>query len=525
MKLRDYQDLHITALAQALRVHRKVAAQLATGGGKTVEFCSIANRYISKSAKSVLILVHRQELLDQTRRTAYNLYGMASVAIVAGMKHIPDAPLYVGMVESVMRRIPKIKNVGMVIIDEAHIASFNKIHEHFPTQYIIGFTATPLSASKKRPMNLYYEEIVCGVDIPQLISEGHLCQNITWAPKDTVDRLTLQMASNGLDFDDTMMAQAFSKPRYIHNTVTAYEKWAKGTKTMVFNVNVDHSKAVCEAFVEAGYNARHLDATSSDRKEILEWFKQTPDAVLCNVAIATTGFDEPTVESVIVNKATQSMPLWLQICGRGGRPIDEVFIANKQKEYQYELSPKRAFTIIDMGGNAVTHGDWCQSRDWKDIFHNPPKVGKATAAPVKSCPSCDAIVAAGARKCHICGYEWPAKDISVEVDLHEFIVVTKGIDVQQVIETNKDKKIYYAFFLIGKKLSEEAKNTIPGMTDEYFEFITGKYFELGKQWTKAHKKRFNEWHRQRAVEILLENIQKHFPTWRPSETILASLAA
>jgi superfamily II DNA or RNA helicase len=64
---------------------------------------------------------------------------------------------------------------------------------------------------------------------------------------------------------------------------------------------------VYETFREAGYPIRHLDNTSSteERKDILQWFKKTPD-ILTSVGILTTGFDEPTVDTIILNRATKS---------------------------------------------------------------------------------------------------------------------------------------------------------------------------------------------------------------------------
>lgn len=498
MQLRQYQEKLISGLSNSLARTRKVCGQLATGGGKTVVFAGIAHRYISKSKKRVLILVHRKELLQQTRRTAHNAFKLNCQPIKAGMRYIPDADIYVGMVESVARRIDKLpKDIGLVIIDEAHIASFNKMHEYFPDQLIIGFTATPLSSSKKFPMKNFYDDIVCGVDIPELIKDGHLCQNITWAPKDTVDRMELAI-KNG-EFDDSLMGQAFSKSKYIRNTVSAYERWGAGNKTIIFNVNVSHSEEVCKAFVESGYNCKHVDGSTpqAERDEILQWFSNTPDAILCNVGIATTGFDEPTIETVIINKATMSMPLWLQMCGRGSRPTPA----------------KSAFTIIDMGGNAIAHGDWCYPRDWRSIFEEPPKPGKETAAPCKSCPECAAIIPAGSKVCAYCGYEYPSGAISVEIDLHEFVMVTRGINVQAVIEENKHKKEYYSFFKIGRDLALQAQATIPQMNDEYAQYILTKYFDLGREWTAKHGRKFNKWHQTKATEILFSELKQLFKKW------------
>lgn len=497
MQLRTYQEKMVNELAVMLAGGtKKIVGQLSTGAGKTVVFSAISHRYTTKSTKSVLILVHRKELLQQTRRTLYNAFGITAQAIEAGMKTVPVAKVYVGMVESVARRIPK--NIGLVIIDEAHIAAFNKLHDHFPEHFIIGFTATPQSASKKHPMKDFYEDIVCGVDIPELIAAGNLCQNITFAPKETVDRGSL--AIKGGEFDESRMAKEFAAPKFINNTVKAYQRWVEGTKCVIFNCNIDHAIQVNNAFIAAGYNARHLDSsmTTTERTNILQWFKTTPGAILNNVAILTAGWDEPTIESVIFNKATLSMPLWLQCCGRGARPTDQ----------------KSAFTIIDMGGNAITHGDWCDSRDWKDLFKNPNKGKKSDGvAPVKNCPECDAIVPASTRNCKHCGCLFPEKPPAIEQELSDFIMVTKGINVSQIIEANKEKKEYYPFYLIGKDLATQAKRHSPRMTDEIAEYILNKYHALAKEWCNTKGKKYNQWHQARAKEHLYNELAERFKKW------------
>lgn len=290
MVLRDYQEKLTHNLAVKLsQGKRKIIAQLATGGGKTICFSAIAKRFTDKSKKSVLILVHRKELLQQTRRTLYKAYQLDCQIIIAGMKHLPPSPVYVGMVESVNRRIDRLQNVGLVIIDECHIANFNKIHEHFKDAFFIGFTATPLAASKEKPLNQFYDDIVCGIDIPELINMGSLCPNQTFAARDSVDRSALKM--KGGDFDSSLMGIEFSKQQHVNNTVKIYKEKADGTKAIVFNSTVEHSLKVADAFIAAGYNCIHFDGMteSKERAQVLEWFEKTPGAILCNVGIATTG--------------------------------------------------------------------------------------------------------------------------------------------------------------------------------------------------------------------------------------------
>lgn len=506
MQLRDYQEKFVSNIAQSLTHHRKVCAQLATGGGKTICFAAIAQRYVAKqraagTGKSVLILVHRKELLAQTRKTLYKAYDIVAEPIEAGMKAIPPAEVYVGMCESAHRRVAKLKNIGLVIIDEAHIAAFNKLHDVFPEQFILGFTATPLSASLKSPISNYYDHIVSGIDIPALIAAGNLCQCITYAPKDVVDRAAL--VTKGSDFEESDMAKEFSQTKHVLNTVKAYEHHAQNTKTIVFNVQVEHSKMVCEAFRQSGYDARHIDGTTDAgmRSATLRWFAETPEAILCNVGIATTGFDEPTIETVIVNRATKSLPLYLQMCGRGARPTPT----------------KASFTIIDMGGNASSLGEWHNPRDWSDMFRNPQKKSdKEGVAPVKTCPECEALVPTSSRVCQFCETEFPkstAEEAQEEL-FSELVCLTKGIDVAALIERNAEKKQYAAFFQLSDAIVKEATRMTQKMSDALAGLLLEQYHAKGKEWCKRVGKRYNQWHREIAQETLWAKLKEQFG-WEP----------
>ncbi|MCY1234941.1 hypothetical protein D9M72_475400 [compost metagenome] len=137
----------------------------------------------------------------------------------------------------------------------------------------------------------------------------------------------------------------------------AYTEKSLGKKTLIFNNGINTSLYVFETFKEAGYPIKHLDNTTSneERKDILTWFKHTPDAILTSVGILTTGFDEPTVESIILNRATKSLTLYFQMIGRGSR----------------KLPHKDNFTVIDLGNNAARFGLWSEPIDWQHIFKSP----------------------------------------------------------------------------------------------------------------------------------------------------------
>lgn len=520
-EIRDYQEKHTNEIIRLLGKHRIVCAQLPTGGGKTVEFTKLAYRFWHKTDTSVIILVHREELMRQTKATIEKMYGVKVSVITAGTRWVDFCPIYVGMVESVYRRLEHLpEDIGLVIIDEAHNAAFNKTLRSFTSQYVIGFTATPKSSSKKEPMNKYYGDIAVGPQIAELIKLGNLCQNITRSPKDVVDRAKLVMASTG-DFDIGSMASEYLKTRYVMSTVSSYNKFGKNKKAIVYNVNIAHSIQVAECFNFCGFPAKHVDGETPDiqRAEIFKWFKETPGAILCNVGVATMGFDEPTIEIVIINRSTASMPLWLQMCGRGSRPIDDTWIDLYSKEYPYPVEPKTTFTIIDMGGNAINHGDWSDERDWKYIFHNPELPGNGVA-PVKECPQCNGIVHAATIYCKLinedgeeCGYIFERKKYEELKVIGDFIVVTKDIDIEGLIERNKLKKNYFPFFEIGRKIIDNMYATGKEITTEQVNLIFKGYLGLIEKWfVKEFPEKYYDkyWHEEFARQYFFKTLKKRF---------------
>jgi superfamily II DNA or RNA helicase len=504
-----YQSQLINDAIRATLHHYTILIQAATGAGKTVMFSYIAYRFIQKSTSDVIIYVDSEDLVKQTRNTIFNIFGISAQPILAGMRKVPKSRIYIAMINSVGKRMPS--NIGLGIVDECHIATLHKAHTFTDGVKIIGFTATPISANKKLPLKDIYQTIIVGPQINELIRDGKLCQNITLAPKDVVDRNFL--AVKGGDFDTTKMGSEFSKAKHVKNTLKYYEKLIKGKKTLIFNCNVAHSIEVCKNFVSSGYNCKHVDAENVSKFEysqILLWLKNTPDAILCSVGKMTKGFDEPTVEAIIVNRSIMSLSLWLQITGRGGR-----ISTNKD-----------VFYILDMGGNAVNLGDWSDDRDWKDIFYNPQSPRKnAGVAPCKSCPQCDAIITAQARVCKWCEFVFPIKKEAKESEIsEEYKVMTKGIDIDKFISVAEKlgHKPFASFYKIGEKIVQNSPNAQREILIQTFE-------KEAKKWCELTEIKFNSFHKKLIIEFIdgeivklqtrkkiiepLKPITNLYPTW------------
>jgi superfamily II DNA or RNA helicase len=265
---------------------------------------------------------------------------------------------FVAMVETLNNRLQEekieINNIGLVIIDEAHYNSFRKLFKFFENSVILGVTATPLSSNIKLPMKDNYKKLIVGESIESLIQKKFLAKANMY--NYDVSLQTLKLGISG-DYTVKSSDELYGNHSMLNKLVSAYNEIGKGTKTLIFNNGINTSRYVCETFKKAGYNIRHLDNknNATERKEILKWFKETPDAILTSVSILTTGFDEPSVETIILNRATRSLTLYFQMIGRGSR----------------YLPHKEEFNVIDMGNNVARFGLWNAGIDWQEIFHFP----------------------------------------------------------------------------------------------------------------------------------------------------------
>lgn len=536
MQLRQgYQVAHVEKIIEEVSAKRKVCAQLPTGGGKTVEFAFISQRfirgYIKDNSAAVLILVHRVELLKQAQRTIKSVLGIDATLITSATSKFKVSRIYIGMVDSTLSRLHMMHNIGLVIIDECHIANFNKVHNVFLEELIIGFSATPISSSKKEPLNKYYSAIVTGPQISELIKLGYLAQNITRCPRDVVDATKFSIDKMKGDYREGEMANEYKLPKFVMAVVQNYWKFCNKEKTLVFNVNIEHSKEVTQCLVHCGINARHLDSMCSEaeREEIFNWFKITPDAVMCSVMIPTVGFDEPTVQNIILNYATLSITKFIQCCGRGGRIIDEDFIFKFQKDYPYPLDIKKHFNIIDLGANYVRFGDWNDDRDWEYIFEHPDMPGDGIA-PTKVCPSCEGLLHAATMVCtlenekgDICGHEFVRRKTPEEQDLEEMILVTKGVNLADFINKGRQKYQYYTFLEMAVPVVKDMFSKYPDPSDKAKELYFNIYYNLCIEWWKhtyAGKDgnmlsiADSVWHKKRARN----NFNQLFIKFRPLES-------
>lgn len=432
IQLFPHQEKSVNDIIDKFKTYQRLLFQLSTGGGKTYCFSFLTKHWIENNpTQKVLILCHRTELVEQTFKSL-NQIGVTCEIITAGKKYLTHScNAYICMVQTLSNRLEKnpdfLRSVGLVIADECHVQIFNKIFPYFPTSKILGCTATPVLLKRvtfykcqhckaqydelttccgdevmewSRPVTMSetYEEIVVGASIKELIEMGNLVQEITFV-KDYANTSSLKIDNKTGDYSTDSLNNSYNEESALFNVVLNYEEICKGKKTMVFNSTTKSNLLVYNRFKEAGYNVRIFDTVngkdSGGRKGLVKWFKETPDAILCNVGVFTTGFDVTDVEAIMLNTSTQSLSLFLQMVGRGGRSTKVIY--------------KDHFIVIDGGNNIERHNEWSDaSRDWRRIFFEGlskerEKSKKVALDDVQACEGCGYLMPKAVDICPECG--------------------------------------------------------------------------------------------------------------------------
>ncbi len=151
-KLRPEQQKALISLLP----HRYGILAATTAFGKTV----IAAKMIAERKRNTLVLVHRQQLLDQWKERLSSLFDIPSDSIGmlgAGRKKL-TGHIDVAMLQSLSKKgvvNEEITQYGQIIVDECHhlsAFSFEQVLKKARAHYVLGLTATPTRKDGHHPI-------------------------------------------------------------------------------------------------------------------------------------------------------------------------------------------------------------------------------------------------------------------------------------------------------------------------------------------------------------------------------------
>jgi superfamily II DNA or RNA helicase len=395
--LRDYQADAIQAIRASYRSGCRAPLLVSpTGSGKTVMFAYIAQQTAAKGNRA-MILVHRQELVDQSSATL-RAFGVPHGIIAAGRSPDPTHQIQLGMIQTVARR--SYQAPDLIVIDEAHhgtAGAWRKVIEANPQAKILGVTATPERLDGKG-LGEVFDDLVHGPEVAWLIDNGFLSNPRYYAPPQVADMSSLHTRAG--DFAKEELNAAMDTPSITGDAVDHYRRICPGVPAVAFCVSIRHAEHVAEQFRAAGFQAATIDGTL-ERNERRERVKMLGDGrlhVLTSCEIINEGFDLPVVGAAILLRPTQSLGLHLQQIGRVLRPAPG----------------KAEAVILDHVGTLARHGFAEDTREWSLGGRKKRKgSGVVQTVDVRQCSSCYACHHP-APTCPECGFVYPVKERKIE---------------------------------------------------------------------------------------------------------------
>lgn len=401
----DQQET-IDKLRASMRANKSILLQSPTGSGKTAMATYLITSAVNKGRR-VMFTVPRKELARQTS-LSFEENGVAHGFVASGHGFNPFAKTYIGMIDTMARRLDKLPVADLAIIDEAHFgaASLDSVIRAYKDMgaYVVGLSATPWKLSGEG-LGKWYADMVCGPDIAWLIENKRLSDYRMFAPSEP-DLSGIDITAG--DYSKGQLAGRMESDRkLIGDAVKHYREKAMGRLNIAYCTSIKHSQIVAESFSSQGIPAAHIDGMTPDdeKRQIIRGFARRDILVLCNCELLTFGFDlkmasglDVTIEAMSDLRPTKSLALQMQKWGR----------VLRYKDYPA--------MIFDHAGNVGEFGLPCAEREWTLEGRKQGKRGGEKAPPTRQCGECF-FVHSPAPVCPDCGHVYEIKGREVdEVD-------------------------------------------------------------------------------------------------------------
>lgn len=322
MELRAYQrEAQEAILNEWENGVKRTLLVLPTGCGKTIVFSKVIEERVRQGDR-VLILAHRGELLSQAQEKLKKSTGLRCVMEKAEKTSLQSwYRVVVGSVQTIMRkkRLHQFNEnyFNTIVIDEAHHCiseSYQRVLNYFKDANVLGVTATP-DRGDMRNLGSYFESLAYEYTLPKAIKQGYLSpiKALTVPLKLDLSQVSVQAG----DFKASDIGSALDP--YLEAIADEMKKYCLNRKTVVFLPLVKTSQKFKDILCKKGFKAAEVNGDSKDRTEVLEDFRNNKYNVLCNSMLLTEGWDEPSVDCIVVLRPTKVRSLYSQMVGRGTR--------------------------------------------------------------------------------------------------------------------------------------------------------------------------------------------------------------
>lgn len=366
MNLRDYQNNSADSIEQEWQVFDSTLAVLATGMGKTLLMAEIIRRRAHLGR--AVVIAHREELIMQAREKIEAFSGihceieMADQVASPGMNH--DMPVVIATIQTLVSgrnraRMERFNpmDFATVLCDECHhfVSETNmRALAHFrknPAIKILGVTATP-DRKDESALGQIFQSVATNIGILEGIETGWLVpvsqQMVTIEGLDFSSARTTAGDLNSADLAAIMEAE-----QVLHGLCSSAIEICGTRQTIVFTSSVKHAEAACNIFNRHKQGcAEWICGTTpkEHRRKIMGNMHSGKTQFLCNVGIATEGFDCPSVEVIVMGRPTKSRSLYAQCLDS----ITEILTPNGWKS-ENEVQNGDLVAAFDMESEQISY--------------------------------------------------------------------------------------------------------------------------------------------------------------------------
>ena len=318
-ELRGYQKEAVAGVFKSWQQFDRSLLIAPTGSGKTLMFAEITDQ--RQPFGRSLILAHRDELIDQAVDKLRRFKGLVAAKEKAQDRADLDAGIVVASVQTLARtkrleRFPR-DHFATGIVDEAHHAlaeTYQRIFRHLHSEKVLGVTATP-DRGDARNLGRFFEDIAFEIGLVDLIRMGFLCPIKVRTVPVKID--ISNVSTRAGDFSEEELAEALEP--VLEKIAEAVITYAKNRKTLIFVPLVRIATQFAGILREHSFAAEMISGACTDRAEKLARFDSGETQMLCNAMLLGEGYDQPTIDCVIVLRPTKIRSFYAQMVGRGTR--------------------------------------------------------------------------------------------------------------------------------------------------------------------------------------------------------------
>lgn len=332
LPLRWFQEEANTRTIEAWENGKQaVIVSAPTGAGKTIIFAALLERLLTGTNKRGGVLVHRDTLLGQTIEKMNVVWPGVSTGIIKGPLREYDKQVTVASIDTLSGRIDEyiesLATHGMLdylIIDECHhsyASTWRSVIDALKEQgtKILGVTATPIRTKPTESLAEIFEDCVFSISIFQLIQEGFLSKMLGYSIKTSLDLDNVRTTQG--DFNNKDLSAQVESSDFNLDVIKGWNEKAKNRKSLCFAINIDHVNELTKLFNAAGARAIgiHGELPLHEQRRIISGMAAGEYDVLVNCNLLTEGYDDPSIDCVLMARPTMSRTLYIQMIGRGLR--------------------------------------------------------------------------------------------------------------------------------------------------------------------------------------------------------------